>query len=1020
MALLAAGALKARRDFLTRGIPEGLPEPIPHGGTRPAVNVYLSQYEDEELAATLERIAGAGIGTVKQSFYFQQPFDWEAADRLVEAVSAHDLQLVPLLDGDPTADFAPPDDPNRFAAWAGAFAERYSKQITYYIIWDEPNLASHWGGAPVNPAAYAALLTAAAEAIRAADGDAVIVAAPLAPTRERGPDNLADPRFLQELYEAGAGDAFDVAAGKPYGFDDGPDDRVVDVDVLNFSRIILLREVLVRNGDVYKAVWAGNWGWNSLPAGWQGAPSIWGQTDPETQAARTGGAIRRARREWPWMGFMFLENWEADGANGDPRSGFTIAGRPAEAALTAAVAKMEEARAYPGFHLAQAEGKGQAYEGDWRFLPAFGADIPKDANVGAENATATLRFWGTDVGLRVRHADFRARLYVTVDGKPANALPQDENGPALVLTAADPTDDYLETEVVARNLEPGAHTLRLVAHRGWDQWALTGYSVAYQRPATTYWAGVVGLLALAAGALFMAVRKAAAAGSALGRLRRAANERFQPALTIIVAALVAFSGWLTWGEQAAGIYRRLGEGGQLALTAAAASLFYFTPFFVVYVAALIALFFMVYARPAWGLALVAFSIPFYVKPKPMLGYRFSPVEVFLLVTFAAWAMRRLGRLARDLVQREEPLPGVDLDSLVAKLRGRLATADYAVAAFVTMATVSLLFTERLDVAVNEWRVVIVEPALFYALLRAAGLREGAMQRVLDAFVLGGVVIALYGLATYRPEGNVVTVGGGLLRLRSIFGSPNNVALYLGRVLPLLAAVALMGRATPRRRMAYGAALVPVGLAVALTFSKGALFLGLPAALLVLFVFRQRAASRRVWPWLAGLAVAAAVALVAALNAPALASRLDVRSATSVFRLNLWQASVNMFADHPLFGVGLDNFLYAYRGRYIFDAAWQEPNLNHPHNVVLDFATRLGALGLVAGGWLFWSLGRLLRRLPGLVSGVWRPVAVGLAAAFADMLAHGLVDHSFFLVDLSFAFYLMLGVAVWLARGESCR
>lgn len=1017
LALLSAGALRARRDFLTRGIPDGMPEPIPHGEARPAVNVYLDAYGDDELAATLERIAETGIGAVKQSFYFEEPFDWEAADRLVNAVSAHDLQLVPLLDGDPTVSFAPPRDPNRFANWAGAFAERYGEHVTYYIIWDEPNLASHWGGEPANPAAYAALLTAAAEAIRAADGDAVIVAAPLAPTRERGPDNLADPLFLQELYEVGAGDAFDVAAGKPYGFDSGPADRVVDVDVLNFSRIILLREVLARNGDGHKAVWAGNWGWNSLPAGWQGRPSIWGQTDPETQAARTAGAIHRARREWPWMGFMFLENWEVEEAEGDPRRGFSIAGRPAEAALTAAAAEINGEIAYPGFHLAQAEGAGQAYGGEWRFSPAFGADIPQDADVEAGNGTATLHFWGTDVGLRVRHADFRARLYATVDGEPANALPQDENGPALVLTAADPAEDYLETEVVARNLEPGAHTLRLVAHRGWDQWALNGYSVAYQRPATAYWAGMLGLIVLAAGALFMAARNAAAAGPSLNRLRQAAGERLQPALAIVVALVVALSGWLTWGEQAAGIYRRLGDGGQLALTAAAASVFYFTPFFVVYVAALIALFFLIFARPAWGVALVAFSIPFYVKPKPMMGYRFSPVEVFLLVTFAAWAARRLARLARNLRRRTKARPGVDVGSLVAGWQERLVTADYAVAAFVAVATVSLFFTERPDVAVNEWRVVIVEPALFYVLLRAARLREREMQRVLDAFILGGVAIALYGLATYRPEGNVVTVGGGLLRLKSIFGSPNNVALYLGRVLPLLVAVALMGRATGRRRLAYGAALIPVAIALALTFSRGALFLGLPAALLVLFILWQREASRPVWPWLAGLVVLGAVALATALSVPALAARLDLRSATSVFRLNLWQASVNMFADHPLFGVGLDNFLYAYRGRYIFDAAWQEPDLNHPHNVVLDFATRLGTLGLVAGGWLFWSLGRLLRRLPGLVSGAWRPVAVGLTAAFADVVAHGLVDHSFFLVDLAFVFYLMLGVAVWLAHGE---
>ena len=125
----------------------------------------------------------------------------------------------------------------------------------------------------------------------------------------------------------------------------------------------------------------------------------------------------------------------------------------------------------------------------------------------------------------------------------------------------------------------------------------------------------------------------------------------------------------------------------------------------------------------------------------------------------------------------------------------------------------------------------------------------------------------------------------------------------------------------------------------------------------------------------------------------------------------------MVRQHPLFGVGLDNFLYAYRGRYILDAAWQEPNLNHPHNIFLDFATRLGLLGLLAGGWLFVNLGQQLKKAYGVVTAAataeWHPVVVGLIGTLAAILAHGLVDHSFFLVDLAFVFYLVLGTAVWL-------
>jgi hypothetical protein len=61
----------------------------------------------------------------------------------------------------------------------------------------------------------------------------------------------------------------------------------------------------------------------------------------------------------------------------------------------------------------------------------------------------------------------------------------------------------------------------------------------------------------------------------------------------------------------------------------------------------------------------------------------------------------------------------------------------------------------------------------------------------------------------------------------------------------------------------------------------------------------------------------------------------------------------------------------------------------------------------------------MRRMAiGRAGAAWLPVAAGLGGALAAMLAHGLVDHSFFLVDLAFVFYLILGVAVWLESQQT--
>ena len=1002
--VLILGALSASDAFLTRGIPADIPQPIQDGGARLGINVELERYGND-VGDQLSKIDALGIQFVKQPFHFSKDYQWELADRIVSEISDQGLSLVPLLDGHPADGFAPPESVEDYASWAGEFARRYGQFITHYIIWDEPNLASHWGGRQVNPNQYAALLTAAAKRIRAEDPDAVIVAAPLAPTVETGPNNLTEALFLQALYEAGAASSFDVVAAKPYGFDTGPDDRTVDPTRLNFSRLILLRELMEAQGDGHKAIWAGNWGWNSLPEGWAGQPSIWGQTSEAERTVRTVAALDRARREWPWMGMMFLENWEPDASPDDPRWGFSIAGRPTAETLTDYVSSLPADVAMPGFHLADPDDPSQQFTGQWEFSPEFGADI------GESGDTVRFTFWGTDIGLRVRRADFRARLYVRVDGQPANALPRDENGSMLILTSPDPAQDSITTEWVARGLPPGPHTLEIVASRGWDQWALNGFSVGYAPPeVTSRWTRVAlaGGVLIALGLAIYSARRAewGPAGRSARNAFRRFSDRAQLAATAAAAAMVALTGWLTWGQDALGIYRRLGDAGQLAATAAAAAVFYVTPSFLLFMLALAVLFVLLVLRPAWGVALIAVTMPFYVPPlpKPVLGYSFSPVEVFTLVAAGAWLTRFA--LDKGLATRER------------RFRfswPKLKRPDWAVLAFFFVATLSLSVAEFRGVALSEWRVVIVEPVLFYLLLRVTRLRDREMWVVVDAFVVSGLVVALYGLWQYATGQDLITAEGGLMRLRSIYGSPNNVALYLDRLLPLLAAVLLFGSRPTHglRRLLYGLALLPVALALLLTFSKGALFLGIPASLVVVFWIWQRRAGRRTWPWLAAALVAGAVAISLASRIPSLAARLDFFGATGVFRLNLWQSAVNMFIDHPLLGVGLDNFLYLYRGRYILDAAWQEPNLNHPHNIVLDFATRLGLFGLLAGGWLIWEAFRALRQGIRRAHAQWLPVAAGFAGSLAAMLAHGLVDHSFFLIDLSYIFFLTLGVAVWI-------
>src|SRR3989304_5714952 len=187
-----------------------------------------------------------------------------------------------------------PPDPAAFAAFAADFASRYRDQIDVYQIWDEPNLESGWSGPP-SAAEYARLLQASYAAIHDADPRAIVLLAGLAPTVETGPKNIGDVLYLRQLYALGAGPYFDAVAGKPYGFNTSPDDRAVDPGVLNFSRLILLREEMIAHGDGDKFLWSSHFGWNNRS-------SICGHVSAEQQIEYTRKAFARAQNEWQWAG----------------------------------------------------------------------------------------------------------------------------------------------------------------------------------------------------------------------------------------------------------------------------------------------------------------------------------------------------------------------------------------------------------------------------------------------------------------------------------------------------------------------------------------------------------------------------------------------------------------------------------------------------------------------------------------------------------------------------------------------
>ena len=330
-----------------RSVPAQIEDPIPYLGVTVALEQYAGSIERRK---ALRRLADAGFGWVRQRISWGRieprpgAYQWTWSDEILADIAGAGLVPVVLLDGSPPwardsvdrpqedrnqashsarpashlLQFAPPAATQTYAAFVSAFADRYKDSVRYYQIWNEPNIAPNWGNRHIDPVGYARLLKAAAIAVRAADPDAVILAAALAPTQDRGHTAIDEGYFLQRLYAAGAAPYFDVVLVQPFGFGTGPDDPRSRAEVLNFRRAAWVRRVMLAAGDEQTPLWAVQFGWN------RHTQPRWKTVSTANQALYTQEAIRYAHENWPWMTAL---GWPLDrppAPHSDPLWGFAL------------------------------------------------------------------------------------------------------------------------------------------------------------------------------------------------------------------------------------------------------------------------------------------------------------------------------------------------------------------------------------------------------------------------------------------------------------------------------------------------------------------------------------------------------------------------------------------------------------------------------------------------------------------------------------------------------------------------
>jgi probable O-glycosylation ligase (exosortase A-associated) len=295
-------------------------------------------------------------------------------------------------------------------------------------------------------------------------------------------------------------------------------------------------------------------------------------------------------------------------------------------------------------------------------------------------------------------------------------------------------------------------------------------------------------------------------------------------------------------------------------------------------------------------------------------------------------------------------------------------------------------------------VDLLKVALMFVVMVNAVRTERRLKILLLLALAVSCALSVAAISDYQA-GKLVMRGTRIAgTIKGLFDNPNDLALHLVTMIPIAAALMFSARSLIKK-MLYGAcALAMVGGTV-VTFSRGG-FLALVAASLVLLWKIGRRHRLAI-----GALALVVVAFFIALAPTSYGGRLSTTSDDSVItRQDDLKRSIIVSLRHPLFGIGMDNYvLYS--------------NTEHAtHNAYTQVSAEMGFAALVIYVMFIVAPFKRLRRIERETSGAARPnrfyyLAIGLQASLVGYMV------SSFFASVAYVWYIyyLVSYAVCLHR-----
>lgn len=315
---------------------------------------------------------------------------------------------------------------------------------------------------------------------------------------------------------------------------------------------------------------------------------------------------------------------------------------------------------------------------------------------------------------------------------------------------------------------------------------------------------------------------------------------------------------------------------------------------------------------------------------------------------------------------------------------------------------STVFSKALGRSLFIDGIIILHFMAFSVLVTGTRLEDlGKLFRLLN---LIAIFVCLYGIYQYMTGNMHIDESwtdtknfGSLIRIYSTLGNPNMFAGYLAFNISYALAYLIQ-----KKRDIYAILNIALSsICLIFTYSRGGFIALFAASVVIIILYRN---------WKAAVYLAFMSVLYYRYNMVGGLNRADIgilgTDSSSLYRLEIWKASIGLFLSNIAFGSGLGSVL-----QYLsYSSEKLKGLIYHSHNIYIHLLAETGVVGLTAFGYLVMTAFRKFKSFwREYKSSEYAYIAVGFAASMTAMLVHGLIDCVPFIPTRSLVFLTYLSL-----------